>query len=79
MDTVLTLPFGYFWDFGCLLTSIHRVGVLNGEGRAVGRNPLSSETNIHRPLERIAFPAEDIVGMLAIASATGPLSHRYVV
>jgi hypothetical protein len=72
---VHTSPFGDFWDFGCLFASIHRVSVLDGEGRAIGCNPLASETNIHSPLERITFPAEDIVGVLAISSTAQAVTN----
>jgi hypothetical protein len=69
---VLTSFFDNFWNDSWESTSIHTVHILDGEGRTVGWDAVASSAHCHRSLERISFPAKDVVSVLTKPSAFMP-------
>ena len=44
---------------------LHLLRRLNGEGRAAGDETVDTRADVHGPLERVTFPAEDVVSVLS--------------
>ena len=63
----LTLPFNGLGNLSGEATAIHGVDILERQNGAVLRESVCTCAHIHRALERVAFPTEDIVRVLTEA------------
>ena len=70
MRKILTCSFDHLGDFGELLALVHSVHTLDSENLAVNSITVSVGTCVHGPLERVAFPAEQIVSVRVLTKAS---------
>ena len=68
-----TLTFGHFVDLYRLPAVIHLLCALPGEDRTVSGDAAPSQAGIHRSLERVTLPTEDVVGVLSEPSSANPV------
>jgi hypothetical protein len=73
-----TSIFNLLGNLICLSAVVHAIHVLESEDGAVGWDTVEACAGVHGPLEGIALPSKDIVGMLPEASPRGDsVPERY--